>query len=81
MQELVLRLAADKAGEIPPKDLPRAAQALATSKATVIEKARLLRDKPTEIKETRSLEELVLTLRRLDVLRMEIDGSKLEQTD
>lgn len=67
LQAKLIELADKKAEEIEAKDLGRMIKAIADAKHGDIQMAQLLADKPTERKEVRTVDELVLTLRRLDL--------------
>ena len=67
--------AVERVDEVPPTHLAKNALALAQAKAANIEKAQLLRDRPTEIKETRSVGDLIATLERLKVVKPGGSGS------
>src|SRR5213075_2341378 len=57
IQDLAVKL-----NELDPKDLAPAIRALAQSKDSDVKVAQLLRDRPTEIKETRSVQELMAVI-------------------
>lgn len=58
-----------KIDEVPARDLAKAAQALASAKMTNVQSARLLREQPTQIQETRDIATLVGILQREGVLK------------
>jgi hypothetical protein len=64
-----LAAARAKIDEVPARDLARSAQALTQVKAGQIHSARLLREQPTTITETRDLGELVEILEHANVFR------------
>lgn len=68
VQATMIERLGDTVAEIDAKDLPRGIQALANVKASEIEKAQLLRDKPTEIVEQRSISELFVELKAAGVI-------------
>ncbi len=70
----VIQRIEEEAEEGAPKDLAAlstVSRNLAQAKSLNIEKAQLLRDKPTQIKETRSVAELLGVLQRAGVLKVE----------
>lgn len=66
-QQLYLQAAIDKVNEVDANHLAKNVASLSQAKATEIEKARLLRNEPDSIQETRTLEENVAVLERLEV--------------
>jgi hypothetical protein len=72
-----------KIDRVHPDALARNALALAQAKGINVEKSQLLRDRPTEIKETRGVEELVKALERLGVAKKvdAIDVEVVEEED
>jgi len=62
-----IKAAVDRLGEVDATHLAKNALALANAKANNIHSAQLLRDKPTQIVETRNPEEMVAVLERLGV--------------
>lgn len=76
--------AIDKLDEVDPNHLAKNAHSLANAKATNIQAAQPLRDKPTQIIETRSVEELIGELERLKVLKPDravIDAEAVDEDD
>jgi hypothetical protein len=74
VQSKMIAELAEKVGEIPAKDLPRGIQALAQAKGSDVDKAQLLRDRPTEIREHRSVQELMGVLTSVPGLIVEDGG-------
>jgi hypothetical protein len=75
VQSRMIAELSEKVGEIPAKDLPRGIQALAQAKGSDVDKAQLLRDRPTEIKEHRSVQELMGVLVSVPGLIVEDGGT------
>lgn len=71
--------AVQKIDEVEPHHLAKGAQSLSMVHANAIEKARLLRNEPDHIQETRSVDELVAVLVRSGVV--EDDGIEAEVID
>jgi hypothetical protein len=69
-ERLFVERALDRLDEIPTRDLAASARNMAQAKALDVTKAQLLRDRPTEIKETRSVPELLAVLKDAGVLRV-----------
>jgi hypothetical protein len=69
-ERLFVERALDRLDEIPTRDLAASARNMAQAKALNVTKAQLLRDRPTEIKETRSVPELLAVLKDAGVLRV-----------
>lgn len=67
----------ENVNELAPKDLANAARQVAQAGALDIEKARLLRDEPTDIVENRDPEKILEALERLNV----IPGTAKESTE
>jgi hypothetical protein len=76
VQATMIERLGSEVAEIDAKDLPKGIQALASAKSSDIEKAQLLRDKPTSIEEKRSVTELFAELRSLNVVVNEDRGSE-----
>jgi hypothetical protein len=68
VQATMIERLGSEVAEIDAKDLPKGIQALANAKSSDIEKAQLLRDKPTSIEEKRSVTELFAELKSLNVV-------------
>jgi hypothetical protein len=67
-ESLFIEKAVEKADDISPDRLTAAARDMSQVKAQNIEKAQLLRNKPTQIQETRDTAELLNVLRKLGIL-------------
>ena len=80
-----IRLALEKAGEVSPDKLTKAALDLAKAKGENIAKSQLLRNRPTEIKETRDVGELLDALKAEGLLkgdpRTEIEAEVIEEVE
>lgn len=61
--------AIEKMDRVPPAHLAKSALALAQAKALNVQNSQLLRDRPTEIRETRGVDDLIGTLERLKVVK------------
>jgi hypothetical protein len=80
----LLKETEDKLGKIPPAHLAKAVQSIAQAKSANIQDAQLLRDRPTEIKEVRSVEECIAVLERYGLLKKgedPIDVEVAEESD
>lgn len=77
-----IETAVEKLPAVPPAHLAKSALALTQAASTSIEKAQLLRERPTEIVETRSVPELFADLERLGVLKdQSIEAEVVEEED
>jgi hypothetical protein len=78
-----IQAARERKDEVDANHLAKNAQALANAKATNVQTAQLLRDRPTQIVEHRSLPELVGDLERLGVVKRTgdvVDGEAVEES-
>jgi hypothetical protein len=82
-EELYLRHAVQRVEEVSPDKLAPGVLALAKAKAENIDKAQLLRDRPTEIKEVRDTAALLDVLRRAGVINRDpefLDAEVIEDS-
>jgi hypothetical protein len=82
-EKLFISQAVERVADMSPDKLPSAARDMAQVKANNIEKSRLLRDRPTEIKEVRDTGAILDELRRLGILKADprIDSIEGEATE
>ena len=80
VEQEYLRVALEKVDQVPTEHLAKNVLALANAKSHSIEKAQLLRHEPTEIVETRSVDELTEVLTRAGVAEV-IDAEVIGEED
>jgi len=82
-QKLYIEKAVENVGEVNPDHLAKNALALANVMSQNVEKAQLLRDRPTEIRELKAADELVEELVRLGVAEKTdvVDAVVVEEED
>jgi hypothetical protein len=82
-QSKYIEAAVDKLDRVPPAHLANNVAALAQAVGVLVEKAQLLRDRPTEITEVRSIDENLAVLERYGVIKRQdtIDAEVLEESD